>query len=241
MWGRAFVMRMDAASPPDEERLAETFATLGNPLRLALLRELRTPRALREIEVRGHRADAGRTVARQTVKEHLDRLLQAGFAIAREAERPYGATREFLVNHQALFALSEQVKDLARLRALVEPPVPTAPRNAASSPPSEGARLVLVKGLEEGVTFDLRPRPGGPARWIVGRRRGVAVSLDFDPYLSGENSLLTWDGMRHLLEDLPGSRNGTRVNYRRLEPEERHPLRHGDLVHVGGCALLYWT
>lgn len=229
------------AGPDPEERLAETFATLGSPLRLALLRQLRTPRALGEIEVRGHRPDAGRTVARQTVKEHLDRLLQAGFVLAREAERPYGPTKEFLVNHQALFALSEDVKGLARLRASVEPPVSTTPLGAPAEPAAEGPRLVLVKGLEDGTTYDLRPRGEGPQRWVVGRRRGLAVSLDFDPFVSAENTLLTWDGARHLAEDLPGSRNGTRVNHRLLAPGERRPLKHGDLLHVGNCALLYWT
>ena len=231
---------MSSSNTPDDngdERLARSFATLGSPLRLAVLRQLRAPKTLREIHVRGYRAGSASTLSRQAVREHLDRLLEAGILIERETEKAEGATHEFTLNHQVVFALSEEVKELARLRPLIEPNSPTSAIIGSGSPTGNGPRLVIVKGLEEGTTFPL----DGRHEWVIGRRRGSGITLDFDPFVSSENALLKIDGGRATIEDLPVSKNGTRHNFRSLRRAEIQPLSHGDLIGVGRTLLLYWS
>ncbi|HEX2022062.1 MAG TPA: FHA domain-containing protein, partial [Candidatus Thermoplasmatota archaeon] len=220
---------------PRDGAIAEALATLGSPLRLSLLRQLRVPRALREIEVRSARAGGGQTLARQTVRDHLDRLLATGLVVARPAERPYGATQEFLLNHQRIFALAEDVRDLARLRAVVEPPVATS---SATPPTSRGPNvrpgIVVVRGLEEGIVHPVDPA-AGRTTWTIGRRRGADIPLDYDPYVSAEHAELLWTASGHAVRDLPGSRNGTTLNFHLLEKGVPAPLEHGDVV---GAAVL---
>jgi DNA-binding transcriptional ArsR family regulator len=207
-------------------------------MRLEILRQLRAPRALAEIEVHGTRTGAGGTLARQSVREHLDRLLDAGIVIERPAERPHGKTTEFILNHQAIFALSEEVRGLARWRPVVDLHVDTAPLQGGPSHASRGPRLVVVKGLDEGVTFTLR---AGEGDWVIGRRRGAPISLDFDPYVSADHAVVKERGAARLLLDLPDNKNGTLLNLSRVEKGVETPLHHGDLVTIGRTSLLYWV
>lgn len=221
--------------------LADALAALASETRLALLRELRVPRALREIEVASRDGgDRGHPLSRQAVRLHLDRLLDLGIVLARPAERAYGATTEYVVNHQRLFALSEEFRGLARLRPLEEPELPTALGDGPAPPSRSGACLAVVKGLDEGRLFPLAP-PAPEGGWVVGRRRGADVPLDFDPFVSAENSVVEWRDGRHAVRDLPGSRNGTTLNFRRLPKGGAAPLRHGDLLGVGRTFLLFWA
>ncbi len=98
--------------------------------------------------------------------------------------------------------------------------------------------LVVVKGLDEGLAFDLSDR--GKSEWRVGRRRGCEIALDFDPSISAENSLVRWDGRVHSIEDLAESKNGTSINFRRLAKHAPTALAHGDIVGVGRTLLVYW-
>lgn len=234
-------MASPAAAPPSpqDESLATALGALSSPTRLQILRALRTPKTLAEIHVRAPEAD--RNIARQTVREHLNKLIQVGMVATREVDRAYGDTVEFIANHQTIFALSEEMRGLSRVRPMLEPDAATVHSPSAErAVEAPGARLAMVKGLDEGTTFDLRP-PGARGEWVVGRRRGIAISLDFDPYVSSENSRILWDGSSHLIEDLPDSRNGTTLNFRRLSRGEIHPLRHGDVVGVGRCLLVFWS
>lgn len=221
-----------------DESLAELFATIGNPTRLRILRSLTEPRAMNEITVKGHRADAAQVVARQTVRTHLDQLLAKGFVVARPNPAASARGLDYVVNHQAFSALAEEVRNLARMRPVVEPSLPTSKLGASPTTRTEGPRLLVTRGLHEGRLVPLgAPRPRS---WVVGRRRDVDVALDYDPFISSENSLIDFDGDRYWLADVPGSRNGTHVNQRRLMETERHELRHGDLIEVGRSALLFW-
>lgn len=231
------------ATHPQDEALVRALAALASPVRFALLRKLRVPRTLSEIEVRtpADEGDAARKISRQAVREHLDRLIDIGVVTAREAEREYGPTVEYTLNHQTLYALSEELRGLARMRPAAEPHAATV----RGAPPSGDARpgsgpcLVLVKGLEEGRCFPLRPPPSGMAEWVVGRRRGLAVSLDFDPFISMEHASVTWDGGGFAVLDLPDSRNGTSLNFQPIPKGVPQPLRQGDLVGVGRTLLLF--
>lgn len=94
----------------DDEQLAEALAAVASPVRLALLRTLREPRVLAEIEVPASGAsawgDADRLLSRQTVKTHLDRLVESGAVSVRETTRGGRATVEYVLNHQAACGLS---------------------------------------------------------------------------------------------------------------------------------------
>lgn len=230
------------APPASDGPLIEALGALASPVRLALLRELRAPKTLREIDVR---APAGpdqpaRPLARQTIKEHLDRLVQIGVVVAHEAQRPYGATVEYAINHQSLFALAEEFRELARLRPVHEPVAPTVRKEAAPRPFSiQGPCLVLVKGLDEGRTFSLLPSKARAALWTVGRRRGAEVPLDFDPFVSSEHASIVHEGQAYHVVDLPESRNGTFLNFQPLDKGGRRVLSNGDLIGVGRSLLMF--
>lgn len=236
------LMELDGGLPRDA-KLAEALAALANPVRLALLRQVRTPKALSEIRIRPMEVGPGgadRALARQTVKTHLDRLVEIGVVIPREGEREYGATTEYLLNHQTLYALAEEFRELAKLRAAADPGGVT--RAGEEHAPATDLRrpcLMLVKGLEEGRTFDLTPPTAGRRDWMIGRRRGLDVSLDFDPFVSTEHAAVTWDGKAYLLHDQPESRNGTFLNFRPLDKGAPARLQTGDVIGVGRSLLMF--
>lgn len=213
--------------------VSDCFDALASPVRLQILRRLRTPAPLAAIDVAGTRAEAGATLARQTVRRHLDRLIESGIVSVRH--QPAGD--EYVTNHQRVFALSEELRDFARMRPTVEPDGMTVHARPRDLGARDGDRLVLVRGLDEGAAFDLSP---GVEAWRIGRRRGLEISLDYDPAVSGENAVVRWAEGHHTLEDVPTSRNGTTHNFRRLGPDERVRLRHGDVLGVGRSLLLYW-
>jgi DNA-binding transcriptional ArsR family regulator len=222
--------------------LSTALGALASPVRLRILRELRSPRFISEIEVAADRADGGRVASRATVREHVERLVEAGIVARRTGSREHGEGQEFVINHVSLFALSEDVRALARLQPLVEHSLPTAPLGPSPAREKEGPRLVIVRGLDEGVAFSLAPPPTPrEGAWTIGRRRGAEVRLDFDPFVSNENAVVAWDGRSYRIADVPQSKNGTSVNFRRLAPDAAHVLRHGDIVGVGRSYLVFWT
>lgn len=226
---------------PRDEQLAKAMDALGNPVRVALLRELRSARPLGEIELRQNKDGRSSILSRQAVREHLDRLSDAGLVQALPPRRDARVGAEYILNHSALYALAEELRSTAALRP-VEQPVLATSRGAppSVSPLESGPRLVVVKGLEEGASFQLSPR-SGHREWVIGRRRGLSISLDYDPYVSAENSRLIWDGARHLLADAGMSTNGTVVNFGLLAPGEQRALAHGDVIGVGRTLMVYWS
>jgi DNA-binding transcriptional ArsR family regulator len=220
-----------------DEPLGAALGALASPTRLAILRSLRTPRTLREIEI-GAEED-GRPITRQAVRRHLDTLVEAGLVTTREAGREYGDTTEFILNHARVYGIAEDLRQMARLRPAVDPGGDTVVAGAQAPARPRGPVLLLVKGADDGAAFPLDPT-AGEREWIVGRRRGIAVCLDFDATVSAENARITWREDAHWIEDVQGSRNGTQVNLRTLAPDEQLRLEHGDMVSVGRSALLYW-
>lgn len=229
--------RVESPDLSGDDALSEALAALASPQRLQLLRQLRAPKVLRDVSLSAEGEGGGRPLARQTVSTHLEKLVAAGLVTSRETDRGYGATTEYVLNHQAIFFLSEELRTLARLRPLAEPESVTL--QGASQRPGAlaGPCLLLVKGADEGATFPLPAKSGTPRAWVLGRRRGVEVCLDFDPYLSSENSVVRWDGAAFHVEDLPQSRNGTTLNFSPLLRGERRRLAHGDIVGVGRSLL----
>jgi hypothetical protein len=87
----------------------------------------------------------------------------------------------------------------------------------------------------------LHHRDGGVqplgSRTLVGRAPGCELQLD-DPRVSGEHATVWWTGLGWSVRDL-GSRNGTWVDGRRLEPGEAAPLRAGATLSFAGDEAQY--
>lgn len=92
------------------------------------------------------------------------------------------------------------------------------------------AFLVTLAGDQVGKIHDLKPRN------VIGRRNDVDISLS-DQEVSRKHAEIRVEGTQALVTDL-GSRNGTFVNDR---PVQELPLKHGDLVRLGGGTVLKFT
>lgn len=232
---------------PDEREvaLARLLESLANPTRLTLLRHVRSPRLLSEIRLRAEQARDGlnpnRPMARQGVRHHLDSLLESGFIRRRESWRGEQPVDEYLVNHQRLFAIAEDFRALAGLRPsdLSWDEQTATLDDGPARPHAPGPQLLIVHGLAEGHAFVLKEE-NGKSEWIVGRRPGLQISLDYDPFVSSEHARILREGDRFLVEDFPQSRNGTTLNWRMLPRGGRAELKHGNVVGVGRSLLLFW-
>lgn len=231
---------------PDTARLAEYLKALGNPNRLELLHALRTPRSVREIELRPEAVKDGenpeRSISHQAVRDHLAKLRNIGVLVVERVEREGGIVDEYVLDHQKLFAIVEELRLLGELRARVEPQ-PQATLGASPSATrteSGGPHFVLVRGQGEGRVFPLRKDTLGADRgWLIGRRPGLAVALDYDPFCSGENAEVLQDGRGFVVRDVAASRNGTMVNFEALPRGGKAALQHGDVVSVGRTHLVF--
>lgn len=227
------------------EGLRRTLASLGSSVRLELLHSIRVPRTLHEIRIqsrspRGVAGAAHRHLARQTIRVHLDRLIESGLISTRRVKRASGAATQYLVNHRAFYTLAEEIRELAAFRPSED--IDDTTRNLASFLPAiaaKGPGLRLVKGLGEGRWFPLQPSVGRRSQWVIGRKKGVAVRLDYDAFVSGENALISAAAGRFTLLDLPGTRNGTSLNFQRLAPKNPTRLTTGDVIGVGRSLLVF--
>lgn len=228
----------------DAARLAAMMKALASPVRLELLQSLRAPRMLGEIRLQPRRRDGsgpGRTMNRVSVRGHLDSLLAIGAVREVSVQRDGRLAKHFVLDYGQLFALTEELRQLARLQpeggvldgTMLGPP--TGP-----PPLSERPHLVLANGLREGEAFPLRSTLRRQ-EWLVGRSPDADVCLEYDPYASMENSQVVLEGGRFSLVDLPSSRNGTTLNWEPLERGQPRPLSNGDVVGVGRSVLVFRT
>lgn len=236
-------MGLDEA--PNYEELEGYFGALAYSTRLEILRLLRVPHELSEIRLSPKQVRAGenpqRAISRQALLEHIDRLMEIGVVVAREPATPR-EPREFVVNPQRLYQIIEEFRSVGTVFAGApagrgETAALGDVRAAAMEP---GPKLVLVHGLLEGKSFRLRREDLKPGRgWVIGRKEGLAASLEYDPFVSLENAEIVSEGGGFALLDLRSSRNGTWLNWRRLEPDERARLESGDVVRVGRSLLVF--
>jgi len=232
--------------PPEFERLAEYLKALGNPNRLALLHALRAPRMVSDLELHPEQTREGenpeRPISHQAVREHLAKLRAIGVVAVQRTERDGSIVDEYVLNHQKLFAIVEELRQLGELRAQEQwAPLPTIAAQRPTEPSrDQGPRFVLVRGQAEGRVFPLRKETLSADRgWILGRKRGLAVSLDYDPFVSSENAEVLLNGHGFTLLDLRSSRNGTSLNFKPLPRGSSAPLRDGDIVSVGRTNLVF--
>lgn len=227
-------------APSPYAALATHLGALASETRLELLHALRTPSPLHKIRVaasisrEGERSD--RSLSRQAVTRHLDQLLDAGLLNRLPATVP-GTGDEFVLNHERLFALVDELRGLARLRPMSGPlePGETMDASAGEVRLAPRPRVMVAYGRDDGATFPL----GAPAtRWCIGRGPTCDLRFDYDPYLSNEHCAVERRGDGFAVEDL-GSRNGTRVNGVPVARGAWFPLTSGDLLTVGRTVLAF--
>lgn len=234
-------------SRPDRAQLAEYFRALSNENRIELLELLRTPTPLHRIMLKPGPTRAGqspeRPLARQTVRQHLGTLIEAGLVFTVPAKRSeVNASQEYVSDHARLFQVLEEVRSLARLSPAKEilQRETAAMTTLASRKPPTGPRLLLVHGVEEGRTYSLHTSDRRAGRgWIIGRRGNAHVPLTYDPYVSSENSEIIEEDGRFRLLDLRTARNGTSVNWERLPVGGSATLSSGDVIGVGRSLLVF--
>ncbi|MCA1812949.1 MAG: FHA domain-containing protein [Halobacteriales archaeon] len=230
--------------PVDHATLADFLEALAYPMRLELLDKLRFPHTLGELKVSPRRRESGqvpgRPAARQTVQAHLDKLVEADLIKSESVEQGGRKVPQYVVNSLKLYELTEELRRLSTMYAGRGPIGDATGTLAGSSPAAEaeGPRLVLVHGVYEGKAFPLDKASAQGGQWLIGRRRGLPVALDYDPFVSLENTVLTERGGRFAVADL-GSKNGTSVNWVPLARGASRALRPGDVIGVGRSLLSF--
>lgn len=222
--------------------MAEMLGALAYPVRLALLDALLDPKTLTEIRVSPQRISEGdnpaRPAAMQTVAAHLEKLVETGFVTVRERKGAGKQLKTYALNPTRLYALTEELRRLGvRHTGRGLSPEATATTSIAQGKiDAKEARLVLVHGVQEGKSFPLR---AGRGPWRIGRRADLEIALDYDPFLSGIHAQVLQASAGFRLEDLPTNKNGSYVNWRRMEPNSDLELRPGDVIGVGRSLLVF--
>ncbi|MHB8605176.1 MAG: FHA domain-containing protein [Thermoplasmatota archaeon] len=233
------------ALPVDYATLAELLAALGYSTRLEIVERLRFPHTLGELRIAPARVREGenpdRAVARQTVQAHLEKLVEADLVRMEQVELDGRLTNRYVVNRQRLYALTEDLRRLGVLQATQLPAEDlTVPVGAgASAPDATGPRLTLVHGVYEGKAFALDAKSAADGKWTIGRRVGLPVSLDYDPFVSTENAYVSARDGRFTLTDVRESKNGTMLNWRPLAKGATVPLKACDVIGVGRSLLVF--
>lgn len=237
--------RAPSPTPVDYEDLAETLSALSYPARLQLLDILRFPHTAAEVRLTPTRVVAGenpeRAVTKQAVQAHLDKLVDAGLVRVTSVELGGRQANEFIVNSQRFYAIVEDLRRLC-VRYAGRGPVGDQTGTLGGAPAGaapRGPRLTLVHGVYEAKAFPLTSATAREGRWTIGRQRGVGVSLDYDPYVSGEHAHVTLGPKGYTLTDAAESKNGTFVNWEPLPKGGSQLLRAADIIGVGRSLLCF--
>ena len=224
--------------PGTQDALAHIMKSLGNPVRVEILQQLTVPRQLGEIQVSPARKEKGdaprRRMTRASVQGHLEQLMAVGAVRTVAGVRDGRTVTLYTIDQRQLFALTEELRDLGRLRgddAVADGTAPAPPPAAVH----EGPRLVLMNGPFEGRVVPL----AGAGPWSIGRSADSTVCLSYDPFLSTNNSEVRAHGSGYQVVDLPHARNGTALNWTTLPRGQAAPLVSGDVVGVGRTLLLF--
>lgn len=233
----------------DLEQLRARLKALSSVNRLRLISELKDPKTVDEIRLtpadRTQGSNPDRQLTRQGVRHHLSQLEDLDLIRSSPADDADGRDRlEYVANEPAVFGVLEELRELVApgSEASLDP---FQTYSAADEPDEEwtpGPKLVLLRGAQEDRVFSLteiEPDPDPARGWVLGRSPEAQISLQYDPYLSAQNTEVVRDGDQFLVVDLRTSRNGTIVNDERLAPGREAPLEHGDVIRIGCSALLF--
>jgi DNA-binding transcriptional ArsR family regulator len=234
-----------AREPPiDYATLASNLSAVSYPVRLELLDRLRFPHTLAEIKVAALRGGAGspeHLAARETVRAHLDKLVDVELVHVEQFREEGRTTNRYSVNLAKLYGVVEELRRVSTMYAgqWAGPDATGTLQPAPPPAPVQGPRLVLVHGAYEGKSFPLDARTAQDGQWVIGRKRGIPVSLEYDPYVSLENSAIMREGSSYVLTDLEGSKNGTALNWVPLAKGLPRELRASDVIGVGRSLLVF--
>jgi DNA-binding transcriptional ArsR family regulator len=232
------------SKPVDYLRLADALEALAYPARLELLDKLRLPRAVSEIKLAPRRSHEGTKAAvssRQNVWWHLSKLEEADLVRSEESDDEGRSVQRYSVNAARLYAVTEDLRRIVVMHA-ARPAGPDATGTLGESDPAEapkGPRLVLVHGVYEGKSFALAPAKKPERKWTIGRARSTDVCLDYDPFVSQENALVTENDGVYSITDLEDSKNGTSLNWARMPRGSTRALQPADVIGVGRSLLCF--
>ena len=166
-----------------------------------------------------------------------DELVAAGLVRPTTAFGPEGPG--FTVDRMALFTLIEDLRSLAgEATNRLDPKATTVVPGTPAGTWLNGPKLILVNGVCEGATFPLDVAPGRRS-WVIGRNSDADVPLLYDPYVSRHGAEVWQDGKTFFIEDLAPGKNGTYLNWRRLDRREAASLQDGDIVGIGRSLLVF--
>lgn len=237
-----------SAGKLDVDTLEEQLKALSFSNRLELLELLQSPRTIDEIHLTpsagAEDEDRERPLSREAVRHHLERLAEAGLVESDLVQQGDGRTRkQYVLDESQLYSVAETIRRLSRR----DPREGRDPRRTQQTPrerqPSwpDPPRLLLVHGAPDPRAFPLREEDTkAPRGWVIGRDPQVHVTLDYDPYVSAENTEILdrgEDGFEVI--NLRNAKNGTLVNEELLAAGESQTLEHGDVLGVGSSTLVF--
>lgn len=231
-------MNMEEPIGPDRHEadaaLAESLKSLAHPKRLRLLRFVAEPRSLEEIasELR---------VTRQSAKEHLDRLVEAGLVEPRRGQGRHGPVTQYVVVVARAFDIHDRLGTQlgvvhGNLNEDVQSRLPTTTLDAAgpSAIARDAPRLIVVHGMRVGQTKPLQ----GNGPWLMGRDPAATLCLDYDPYVSHRHAEVRRGAKGFELVDALSS-NGVFVDWDRVPRGGVVPLPNGSLLRLGKTLVLF--
>lgn len=224
-----------------DDLLAGHLSALGHPARIELLRQLRIPRTVREIQIRPRRSDeagsADRPMSRNAVERHLGVLTAIGVVKRRDGDRDGRQVHEYVLQHQRLFQVVEALRDVTALRPVETMDLDRTVADAKAAPARavDGPAFRILNGPSEGRAVRLV----GDGPWTIGRSSRHAIVLDHDPYVSSDHAFVAMKEGRFIVQDDGANRNGTRLNWQPLPPRTPIPLTAGDVVGVGRSLMLF--
>lgn len=216
------------------ESLATYLKVLGNAKRLRILKFLQKPHYLEEIA-------SELKMARQSAQEHVQQLLEIGVIQRVRNDRQPGAVVNYVVVPHRLFSIQNDFGELSLLEPEVDEDEDLRPRTSplltGQVAPKEQdlPRVTIVRGMRVGQTITLV----GNGPWLVGRELDAAVSLDYDPFVSGRHAeIRRAPGGGFEAADLYSS-NGTWVDWKRLPRGSVAKLENGFTLRAGKTILLF--
>ena len=99
-------------------------------------------------------------------------------------------------------------------------------------PDHPSAQLLVIRGQAQSKSVDLPE-----SQLTIGRQEENDLVLNSEK-VSRRHARILNEGGYYYVEDL-GSFNGTLVNDRKLQPEQRRRLRHKDILQLSDCRLLF--
>lgn len=217
----AEIARGHGTSVSARGRFVRQITALASSTRLTLLDRLARPAFAPELE-------AELDIARQSLKKHLDQLLEAGLLEARAAKRGIFPATEYLASAPGLFAFKADILALATPPSVVRTHGTVAAPAAAGDAPPRGTGLLVVHGRERGEWFPLDPTRAS----TLGRDEANEVALSWDPFASARHALLERNGSGWSIRDLE-ARNGTFVDFVPIARGQVVRLAVGSVIGIG--------